>query len=140
MNPLKPKPALVNVGQLEKLKQGTVVDATVLVAEGILSEKEVRTQGVKILGRGKLTKKLTIVGLAVSAPARIKIEKVEGKIEEKVQMTKAAKKVELTREEKTQQRMPETKSRVRKQSVKKTTQVKVTPKKKSMKSAEKISK
>lgn len=81
LHALKPKPVVVNIGDLERLKAGVVIDMALLIKEGFLTEKEARVQHVKILGRGKLTKKLTIVGLPVSAPARAKIEKAGGNVE-----------------------------------------------------------
>lgn len=77
---LKEKPATVNLGQLEKLADGVVIDGKLLVTEGFVSEEQLEGVGVKILARGKLTKKLTIVGLPVSSPARSKIEAAGGSV------------------------------------------------------------
>lgn len=81
LHALKPKPVVVNIGDLERLKAGAAIDMALLIKEGFLTEKEARVQNVKILGRGKLTKKLTISGLAVSMPAKAKIEKTGGKVD-----------------------------------------------------------
>ena len=55
-----------------------MVDANVLLAKGILSKCQ---YGVKILGNGELTKKLTVKAAAFSASAKEKIEAVGGKAE-----------------------------------------------------------
>ena len=68
----------VNVSALEVFEDGTVVDANVLLAKGILSKCQ---YGVKILGNGELTKKLTVKAAAFSASAKEKIEAVGGKAE-----------------------------------------------------------
>ncbi len=68
----------VNVDALNRFEDGTVVDANLLLAEGVLSKC---TYGVKILGSGELTKKLTVKAGAFSASAREKIEAAGGKAE-----------------------------------------------------------
>ena len=69
----------VNVSALEKFEDGAVVDAKALREKGILSKCE---YGVKILGNGSLTKKLTVQASAFSASAKEKIEAAGGKVEE----------------------------------------------------------
>ena len=68
----------VNVSAPEVFEDGAVVDANVLLAKGILSKCQ---YGVKILGNGELTKKLTVKAAAFSASAKEKIEAVGGKAE-----------------------------------------------------------
>ena len=68
----------VNVSTLEKFEDGAVVDAKALLEKGILSKCE---YGVKILGNGSLTKKLTVQASAFSASAKEKIEAAGGKAE-----------------------------------------------------------
>lgn len=68
----------VNVSELNRFEDGTVVDANVLLAAGILSKCR---YGVKILGGGELTKKLTVSASAFSATAKEKIEAAGGKTE-----------------------------------------------------------
>ena len=68
----------VNVSVLEKFEDGAVINAETLLAEGILSKCE---YGVKILGNGSLTKKLTVQASAFSASAKEKIEAAGGKAE-----------------------------------------------------------
>lgn len=67
--------AVVNVGRLNVFEDGTVVDVALLVSSGIV--KSVR-DGVKILGVGELSRKLTIRADAVSKSALEKIEKAGG--------------------------------------------------------------
>ena len=68
----------VNVGVLNRFEDGAVVDANVLLSEGVLSKCE---YGLKIIGSGELTKKLTVKASAFSASAKEKIEAAGGKAE-----------------------------------------------------------
>ena len=68
----------VNVSALEKFEDGAVVDAKVLLDAGVLIKC---TYGVKILGNGEITKKLTVKASAFSESAKAKIEAAGGKAE-----------------------------------------------------------
>ncbi len=68
----------LNVSALEKFENGAVVGAEELMAAGLLSKCR---YGVKILGNGELTKKLTVRASAFSASAKEKIEAAGGKVE-----------------------------------------------------------
>ncbi len=68
----------INVSALEKFEDGAVVNACDLLDMGILSKCE---YGVKVLGNGSLTKKLTVRANAFSASAKAKIEEAGGKAE-----------------------------------------------------------
>ena len=68
----------VNVSALEKFEDGAVVNAQALLEKGVLSKCE---YGVKILGNGSITKKLTVQASAFSASAKEKIEAAGGKAE-----------------------------------------------------------
>ena len=68
----------VNVSALEKFEDGAVVYAKALLEKGILSKCE---YGVKILGNGSISKKLTVQASAFSASAKEKIEAAGGKAE-----------------------------------------------------------
>ena len=68
----------VNVSALEKFEDGAVVNAQALLEKGILSKCQ---YGVKILGNGQLSKKLTVQASAFSASAKEKIEAAGGKAE-----------------------------------------------------------
>ena len=69
---------IVNVGSLNKFNDGDVVDSAALLASGIVN---VIGDGVKVLGEGELTKKLTVKAAVFSASAKEKIEAVGGKSE-----------------------------------------------------------
>jgi len=71
--------AIVNVAALNKFEDGAVVDL-----EALLAAKLVRKEldGLKILGDGELTKKLTVKANVFSATAKEKIEAAGGKTEE----------------------------------------------------------
>ena len=68
----------VNVSALEKFEAGSVVTAQDLLDAGVLSKCQ---YGVKILGNGSLSKKLTVRATAFSASAKEKIEAAGGKAE-----------------------------------------------------------
>ncbi|HAH79228.1 MAG TPA: 50S ribosomal protein L15 [Ruminococcaceae bacterium] len=68
----------VNVGALEKFESGATVDAKALADAGVLKKGG---DGIKILGSGKLTKKLTVKAAAFSGSAKQKIEAAGGKAE-----------------------------------------------------------
>ena len=72
--------AEVNVGQLEVFNDGVVVNAELLKAAGIIKKT---LDGVKILGNGELTKKLTVEAAKFTESAKEKIEAVGGKAEVK---------------------------------------------------------
>jgi large subunit ribosomal protein L15 len=71
--------AIVNVADLEKFVDGTEVDLDVLMAAKIVRKP---MDGLKVLGNGELTKKLTVKAAVFSAAAKEKIEAVGGKAEE----------------------------------------------------------
>ena len=68
----------VNVSALNCFEDGATVDAQALLAAGILSKCK---YGVKILGNGEITKKLTVCASAFSETAKQKIEAAGGKTE-----------------------------------------------------------
>ncbi len=68
----------VNVGDLNRFDDGARVDEAALRATGLANG---RATGVKILGDGELTKKLTVSVSAFSASARTKIEAKGGTCE-----------------------------------------------------------
>ena len=78
-NPFAKHYAIVNVKDLEAFVDGTVVDLDLLLAT-----RKVRKalDGLKILGQGELTKKLTVKANVFSASAKEKIEAAGGKVEE----------------------------------------------------------
>ena len=72
------KYVIVNVEALNKFNDGEVVDFAALLAMGIINEVN---DGVKVLGEGELTKKLTVKAAIFSASAKEKIEAAGGKTE-----------------------------------------------------------
>ena len=72
--------AIINLSDLERFDNGTVVNAELLLSEGIIRKE---LDGVKVLGNGTLTKKLTVVATKFSKTAEEKIQSVGGKIEVK---------------------------------------------------------
>lgn len=68
----------INVSALEKFEDGATVTAADLLEKGILSKC---VYGVKVLGNGALSKKLTVRASAFSASAKEKIEAAGGKAE-----------------------------------------------------------
>ena len=72
--------ATVNVGQLEVFDNGTVVTAAMLKEAKIIRKT---LDGVKVLGNGELTKKLTVEAATFTASAKEKIEALGGKAEVK---------------------------------------------------------
>ena len=68
----------VNVSALERFENDTVVTVDTLIEAGIVKNPR---DGVKILGNGELTKKLTVQANAFSAGAAAKIEALGGKAE-----------------------------------------------------------
>ncbi len=70
--------ATVNVGALDCFEEGTVVTAA-LLAEKKIIRKEL--DGLKILGSGELTKKLTVKAAKYTASAKEKIEAAGGTAE-----------------------------------------------------------
>ena len=72
------KYAVVNVELLNKFADGDVVDFAALLNAGMIKNV---FDGVKVLGEGELTKKLTVKAAVFSASAKEKIEAVGGKTE-----------------------------------------------------------
>ena len=70
--------AEVNVETLNRFEDGTTVDAVALVEAGVLKNIQ---DGVRILGNGELTKKLTVVANGFTKSAEEKITAAGGKVE-----------------------------------------------------------
>ena len=68
----------INLSALEKFDNDTVVSVDTLIEAGIVKNPR---DGVKILGNGAFTKKLTVQANAFSASAKEKIEALGGKAE-----------------------------------------------------------
>lgn len=72
--------ATINVSDLERFEDGTTVNIALLLNEGIIRKE---LDGLKVLGNGNLTKKLTVEATKFSASAIKKIEAAGGKTEVK---------------------------------------------------------
>ena len=70
--------ATVNVGDLERFEEGTTVTKELLIEVGLVKKE---LDGIKILGNGELTKKLTVKANKFSSTAKTKIENVGGTTE-----------------------------------------------------------
>ena len=70
--------AIVNVAALNKFENGAVVDLAALVNSGIITNV---CDGIKVLGNGEITKKLTVKATIFSKTATEKIEAAGGKTE-----------------------------------------------------------
>ncbi|MCD7712983.1 MAG: uL15 family ribosomal protein, partial [Firmicutes bacterium] len=70
--------AIVNVSELNKFGDGDVVDIDSLMEKRIVRKEY---DGLKVLGNGDLTKKLTVKATAFSASAKEKIEAAGGAAE-----------------------------------------------------------
>ncbi len=77
----KDKPIVVKTRYLNLFPTGSRVTLESLVKRGIVKEKDAQKYGVKILGDGEVTKKLTIL-VPTSKSAAKNIEKAKGKVEE----------------------------------------------------------
>ncbi|MDO8669135.1 MAG: 50S ribosomal protein L15 [Candidatus Buchananbacteria bacterium] len=76
---LKAKLAVVNLSDLDKIfKEGDKVTAKELIKTGLITSAK---NGVKVLGSGKLSKKISVSANAFSASAKAAIEKAGGQAE-----------------------------------------------------------
>ena len=71
--------SIVNLDDLNKFDDGAVVNAEELKKAGVISKIE--PYGLKVLGNGELTKKVTVQAKKFSKSAQEKIEKAGGKAE-----------------------------------------------------------
>ena len=70
--------AIVNVEDLNKFEDGATVDMATLLESGMIRKE---LDGLKVLGNGEITKKLTVKAAIFSASAKDKIEAAGGKAE-----------------------------------------------------------
>lgn len=71
--------SIVNIAALERFEDGTTVTAELLKKTGVISKIE--KDGLKVLGRGELTQRLTVKAAKVSNSAREAIVAVGGTVE-----------------------------------------------------------
>lgn len=124
LNPLSDNPVAINLSQLDTLAAGTIVDAGFLVKKGWVKNKEIAVRGAKILGGGKLTKKLTIVGLKISVSAKVAVEKAGGKVEQMAEMAKTVKMAEKVKKAKMVEKVEKKKITVEKKTAEKVVKLK----------------
>ena len=70
--------AIVNLSDLNRFDEGTTVTAELLKQAGIVKKS---LDGLKVLGNGKLEKKLNVTCNKISKTAKAAIEKAGGKVE-----------------------------------------------------------
>ena len=70
---------VINLGDLEQLEEGTVVTLEYLLSEGLVSKAQ--PCGLKVLGDGNLTKKLTVKANKFTNSAEAKIKELGGEVE-----------------------------------------------------------
>ncbi|MBQ4647769.1 MAG: 50S ribosomal protein L15 [Clostridia bacterium] len=68
--------AIINVGSLNDFDEGSVINVQTLLDSGVINKE---LDGLKVLGNGELTKKLTVEAKIFSASAKEKIEAAGGK-------------------------------------------------------------
>ena len=80
---------LVNLAVIEKkFEQGDVVSPKILLEKKIIKNSKSRVLKIKILGAGKLTKKIIFENCAVSNSAKQKIEKIGGVVKQETKSKK----------------------------------------------------
>ncbi len=72
--------AVINIRDLDVFADDTIVTPELLISQGLVKKGKVK-DGIKILGDGELTKKLTVKAHKFSKTAAEKIEAAGGKIE-----------------------------------------------------------
>ena len=70
--------AIINLADLDRFDDGALIDEAVLREEGLIKGK---TDGIKLLANGDISKKLTVRLSAFSGSAKQKIEEAGGKAE-----------------------------------------------------------
>jgi large subunit ribosomal protein L15 len=78
-NIFKKEHAVVNLSDLEKFENGSTIDESALRSAGVVKG---RNEGIKVLGNGKLTKKLTVHATKFSETAKKAIEAAGGTCQE----------------------------------------------------------
>lgn len=76
----KKKPIIIDLGKLDIFDNQSVITTKLLVKKGLVGKKQAKSRPIKILGNGKLTKKL-VVKLPISKQARKQIEELGGSVE-----------------------------------------------------------
>lgn len=75
---LAPKLEIVNLMMIDKkYNAGEIVSPETLLQKSLISDS---SRGIKVLGEGEISKKLTVKGCLISASAKTKIEKAGGQV------------------------------------------------------------
>jgi large subunit ribosomal protein L15 len=77
-NKFKKQFALINVQDFERFGDNTIVDPALMIQAGLVKKLY---DGVKVLGKGELSKPLTVKAHRMSGSAKEKIEKAGGQVE-----------------------------------------------------------
>ncbi len=78
---IQPKPSLITLERLDALtSNGSVITRNSAIEMGLVSKKAGRIPTMKILATGKLTKKISVEGVKVSASAKAAIEAAGGSV------------------------------------------------------------
>ncbi len=78
-NPFRKEIVIINVGQLERFPQGTLVDEELLVNSGLIKKRS-QTQGIKLLGEGSIEQALSVKIALISKSAKAKIVNAGGSV------------------------------------------------------------
>jgi large subunit ribosomal protein L15 len=78
VNPLRKKFALINLKDLTRFSEGSIVDFQTLRQRGLIKGKY---DGIKVLGNGTISHSLILKVDGISRSAREKIESLGGKVE-----------------------------------------------------------
>lgn len=78
-NIFKKEYSIVNVGDLNFVEDGAIVDEAMLFENRVIGK--MGKDGLKVLGNGEITKNITIKCAKITESAKEKIEKIGGKVE-----------------------------------------------------------
>lgn len=78
-NIFKKEYSIVNVGDLNFVEDGAVIDEAVLFENRVIGKRG--KDGLKVLGNGEITKNITVKCASITKSAKEKIEKLGGKVE-----------------------------------------------------------
>lgn len=76
----KPKAVVVSMDELNRFKANSEITITSFVEQGLITQSDSKSRGIKVLDRGELTVKGLSIKVPVSAKAKIKIESAGGKV------------------------------------------------------------
>ena len=77
---LQNSPEIINLKQLQVFAKDTVIDEKAVIEKGLVTAKNVKKFGIKILGDGEFSTPL-IIKIPISQQAKAKVEKAGGRVE-----------------------------------------------------------